>query len=206
MKKLLLLGLMSLAVMGGFAQEGWAWGRGCCRGRCWGCNRYTTTLCIRPYNAFSPVAYGNIVADGCMPINLYGGQLPPMGGCCAPPMCMPSCFVPNYGGGCCSSGCCENGSLPAPGSFAGAPMMPIVPGQPLPQGQPGQSFTPPAPTPIGQSSYMMPMQPPVGYGYGPVQPAGYMPGYQPMYNPYYNPMYGYGTPNQGQMPGYWYGH
>jgi hypothetical protein len=200
MKKLLMLGLMSLVVLGGSAQEGWAWGR------C-GCNKYTTTLCIRPYNAFSPVAYGSIVADGCMPINLYGGQLGPlgMGGCCAPP----SCFGPNYGGGCCSSGCCENGCLPAPGSFANAPTMQVTPGQQMPQGQPGQPFTPPAPTPVpvGQSSYMVPMQPTMGYGYGPIQPAGYVPGYQPMYNPYYNPMYyGYGMPNQGQMPGYWYGH
>jgi hypothetical protein len=185
-------------MVGGSAQEGRAWYLGCC----WDhlchrdcCSRYTTTLCIRPYNAFSPCCYGNIVADGCMPINLYGGQLPCMR--CPAPMCMPPCCGPNFGGGCCSSGCCESGCLPPPGTFAGAPMMQAMPGQAMPQGQPGQQFTPPTPTPLGPTSYM----PMPAYGYGPVQPVGY----SPMYNPYYNPMYGYGMPYQGQMPGYWYG-
>jgi hypothetical protein len=192
MKKLLFLGLLSAAALGAFAPESQAWCLGCWRDRhC--CSRYSTRLCIRPYNAFSPVAYGNIVADGCMPVNVFGGQLPGMG--------MPSVFGPGFGGGCCTSGCCvpgcgDSGCLPAPGGFASAPQQ-GVPGQPLPQGQPGQQFAPPNPQPLGQTRFLMPPAVPAyGYGYAPVQPVGY---YVPMATPQY--MYGYGY----QAPSYWYG-
>jgi hypothetical protein len=187
MKKLLFLGLLSVAVLSSFATESQAW-FDCCR--CRRCCRCSTKLCITPYNAFSPVMCGNIVANGCMPFNFCGG-CPPMG---------PSCFAPSYGG-CCTSGCCtsggENGCLPSPGSFANVQPTQGVPGQPLPQGQPGGQFTPPNPQPLSQSFY-----PAYGYGYGPVQPVGYMQGYQPMYAPAYQ--YGYGMPYQS--PGYWYGY
>lgn len=187
MKKLLCFGLLSLAALSSFAPESQAWG--CCGRR--HCCRYSTVLCIRPYNAFSPVAYGNICADGCMPINIYGGQMPCM---------QQSCFAPQGFGGCCSpfggcstSGCCENGCLPAPGSYAGAPMT-VTPGQPMPAGQPGPSFTPPNPQPIGQTNYYQ-----APYGYAPVQPVGYAAPTYPQ-SPVYN--YGYGY----QVPSYWYGH
>ena len=103
--------------------------------------------------------------------------------------------MPSFGEGCCTSGCCESGCLPAPGSFANVPPQ-MSPGQPMPQGQPGQKFTPPMPQPMGQSTYM-------GYGYAPVQPVNYMPAYQPTFNPYTYPSYGYGY--AGQVPTYWYG-
>src|SRR5438067_3219527 len=136
MKKLLFLGLVSLAAVGASARDARAW-FGCCHDRC--CNKYTTKLCVRPYNAFSPVAYGNIVADGCMPINVFGGYGPQMRG--------PSCFNGGgggYGPGCCfTSGCCDSGCLPPAGSFAGAPQIQMAPGQ-MPQGMPAPQFSAPA--------------------------------------------------------------
>ena len=184
MKKLF-LGLVSLASLCASASNAPAWFGHCC-----GCNQCTTKLCIRPYNAFSPVAYGSIVADGCMPINIYGGGLPCMrapngypGACCS----APSCFT---------SGCCDSGCLPP----AGAATPAMAPGQPMPQGVPGQQFTPPNPQPLNQGVYMVPMQNPMAYGYSygyaPVQPIAYQ---QPMVNPYYY------NQQQQQAPSYWYG-
>jgi hypothetical protein len=201
MKKLLFLGLLSLSMVFSTTPGAQAW-FDCCRSHC--CSKYSTKLCIRPYNAFSPVAYGTIVGEGCMPINVFGGQLPPMprsymgmggmgmgmdGGCCA----APSCFT---------SGCCEGGCLPPAGSFTTSPQQ-MVPGQAMPT-TPGPQFNPPNPQPLNQGMYMMPMQTPMGYnyGYGPVQPASYQ---QPLVNPYYYSMPAnyYGQP---QAPSYWYGH
>jgi hypothetical protein len=111
MKKLLLFGVLGVTALALTAQNAFAWGwlknHCCCGGRC------NTTLTIKPYNAFSPVAYGSIVADGCMPVNIYGGQLP----------CQPSCF----NGG--ASGCCANGMCTVPqGGFAvGVPMQQAQP-------------------------------------------------------------------------------
>jgi hypothetical protein len=185
MKKLF-LSIVSLTCLCASATSAKAWFfDGCC-----GCHCYTTKLCIKPYNAFSPVAYGSIVGDGCMPINVYGGGLPCMrtpygngGACCAAPTCF-------------TSGCCDTGCLP-PAGGAATPAM--VPGQPMPQGAPGQQFTPPNPQPLNQGAYMVPMQNPMaysyGYGYAPVQPVAYQ---QPMVNPYY-------YPQQQQAPSYWYG-
>jgi hypothetical protein len=195
MKKVLCLGLLSFATLAVVVQDASAWFFPCCRNLCcrdWCCNRCTTTLCMRPYNAFSPVAYGNICADGCMPINIYGGCLPRQMGA--------SCYAGGgygygcgYGQGCYTNGCCDAGALPAPGSFAtmtpmGVPVQvvpaqpQVTPTQPMPTGMPGQQFQPPATQPLNPTSYMMPM-----YGYGAVQPVGYYPGYYT------------------QMPSYWYG-
>jgi hypothetical protein len=179
MKKLLFLGFLSLAALAADAANARAWFDCCCRHHC--C-KYSTVLCIRPYNAFSPVAYGNIIADGCMPVNVYGGQLP----------CTPSCF--NGGGGCagpgcCTSGCCDFGCLPPAGAI----------GQPLPQGNPGPQFTPPNPTPLNPgTSTVAPnlMGYTYGYSYAPVQTVGYYPYAQPV-----APMNYY----QPQGPAYWYG-
>jgi hypothetical protein len=184
MKKLLFLGFLSLAGLVADAAAAKAWFDCCCRHHC--C-KYSTVLCIRPYNAFSPVAYGNIIADGCMPVNVFGGQLPCNNGG------MPSCF--NGGGccagpSCCTSGCCDFGCLPPAGA--------VTPGQP----QQGPQFTPPNPTPMNPgTSAVAPnlMGYTNGYAYAPVQAVGYYPYYpQPVIPAGY-----YGQPQQG--PSYWYG-
>jgi hypothetical protein len=194
MKKLLFLGLLSVAAIGIAPRDAHAWFLDWCRSCC--CDRCTTKLCIKPYNAFSPVAYGSIVADGCMPINIYGG--------CRPPLPMPSCFgCPSYGPGCCTSGCCDVGCLPAPGSYANAPQMsaPAMQSPPVPLPNPGPQFQPPAPQLLHQSAYMVPMPMQPAYGYNPMpMPTGY--GYNPMYPYAMPPMNGYAPP---QVPAYWYG-
>ncbi len=165
-------------------------------------------ICVRPYNAFSPVCCGTICCTGCCPIQMGcpGPMVPPcapyMGGCCPFPeyCCPPSC---------CSSGCCDAPSLPAPGNT------PPGPGGPTPPPPPG-GFTPPPPTPMPSISHYGPVA-------APVQPAGYygypqypyptMPQYSyPQYNypQYAYPQY-YPMPNPWQMPaGYapnpWYGY
>src|SRR5471032_856016 len=41
-------------------------------------NRYTTQITCRPYNAFTPICWGNLVCDGCCPnpCGVASGQLP----------------------------------------------------------------------------------------------------------------------------------
>jgi hypothetical protein len=204
MKRLLVLSLLTIGAVGLTAAGADAWFKGCCRPRC--CHRCCTTLCIKPYNAFSPVAYGNIVADGCMPVNIYGGQLP----------CGPSVFNGGYGGGCAggscfSSGCCEGACLPAPGAVAGVPQ--IMPGQPMPEGAAGPQFNPPMPQSVTPQAYWQQVQymqylqqlqmmqqyqamQQMRVGYNGVQSAGYQQGYNP-----YVPM----VPVSYNVPSYWYG-
>jgi hypothetical protein len=176
MKKLLFLGLLSVAGVGMSASAAHAWFLDCCRNFC--CDRYCTKLCVRPYNAFSPVAYGSIVADGCMPLNVVGGHYPP------PYMAPYGCY-PSYGPGCCTSGNCDVGCLPAPGSFGAMPSGAMPPGamppggmptmpmpMPVPQGSPGPQFQVPNPQILNQSSYRVPMATPVNY-YAPPQAPAY---------------------------------
>jgi hypothetical protein len=70
MKKLLTLALFSLAGLGWSTGQAPAWF--CCH-KC--CNKCSTTLCCHPYNAFSPVCWGNITCCGCCPLQF---------GCCPP--------------------------------------------------------------------------------------------------------------------------
>jgi hypothetical protein len=184
MKKLLFLGLLSLASVAALPPSAQAWFHHLC---CHHCNDCTTTIRVRPYNAFSPICCGTLDCVGCCPMNF---------GCGQQPRCGPSCFQSACCGpqSCFTSGCCDSGCLPP----AGQPMPQTAPGQPMPQGVPGQQFTPPNPQPLNPGAFMMPMQNPMayGYGYGPVQPVSYQ---QPMVNPYYY------YNNQQQAPSYWYG-
>ncbi|HYV39182.1 MAG TPA: hypothetical protein VE988_26075 [Gemmataceae bacterium] len=220
MKKLLLLGALSIAAVATTAFDANAWFLACCRNNC--CNKCTTTLSCRPYNAFSPCCFGNICCDGCMPINMGGG--------CCQQQRAPSCFNGSYGPGCCTNnGCCDYGCLPAPGTFASAPMgqmapgalatvpgnptplqIPVNPTQPMVPTGPGPQFVGPNPQVMNPMSYMVPMQPmqmqpmqmqPM-YGYPPVQPIAYQ---QSIYNPYYYPQTPMSNYGPVQAPAYWYG-
>lgn len=201
MKKLLVLGLLSLTALSVMPQTSHAWFR------CWRCSKYSTYICIRPYNAFSPVSYGNITSTGCCPMMLGGS---PMGGCPVP--AMPSCFNPCPPS--CTMGFGDGGCLPSPSAFAQQPMMPGPMSQPLPQApQQGPQFTPPQPMPLNPAAYQTGYNPYL-YNYGVMQAAAYQgnyygnyPGYGYQPNYYQNYGYGYGNSpaNNVQVPSYWYG-
>ncbi len=203
MKKRILVSLLSVAALAlnGPAAQAWFGFRHCC-----GCSKYSTYLCIRPYNAFSPVCCGSITATGCCP--MFGGM--GFGGPGYPPPSMPSCFnsccAPSYS----SSGCCDSGCLPPAGAVAPVPnpQGQSLPPSPMPNGPGGPTFTPPNPTPMPTSQHW---QAPLPYNYGVVQTAGYQqpypvpqpayyPGYYPGSYPGYYPM----TPAYN-VPNYWYG-
>lgn len=171
-RKLLALGLFSLCSLALFASESQAffgllhpyhpnslWHKH---------NRYVTHITCRPYNAFTPICWGNLVCDGCnpSPCGVASGCLPMQFG--VPPFaCGSAC--PGYG---------HATDMPMP-----MPMPPIhsnpytapMP-QPLPAG-PGTTMM--MPNGVSQANYY-----PMNY---------YMPTY---YNPYQmwqpNPYYWYG--------------
>jgi hypothetical protein len=154
--------------------------------RNWRCKHYSTYICVRPYNAFSPVAHGSIHATGCCPITMTPPSF-------CPPMGMPSCFAaPQLG----APGCCDMGSCGGAPLFQQGPIM--MPHPMMPQGPVHMA---PMPTPINPSSYW-----PAPYPYGPygaVRPVGYQPygyPYYPSYNPPTNPWM-----STFAVPSYWYG-
>ena len=74
MKKLLFSSILGLAALGLSAAPSQAWTFGLIPHHCWpcscfgcGCDKCCGTVCIRPYNAFSPVASGSMCFDGCNP-------------------------------------------------------------------------------------------------------------------------------------------
>lgn len=142
-------------------------------------NRYVTHITCRPYNAFTPICWGNLICDGCCPnpCGVASGCLPMTMG--VPPWaCGPSCGMPCFGGAC---------------GGAAVSDMPPIRHYPAPT----PSFTPPAPMPVGPQNTMM-------YPYNGVAQANY-PMYMPYYVPaYYNPYMGY--PTMQPMPNYWYGY
>ncbi len=192
MKKLLFAVVLSLAGVGLSTGQANAW-------LCHKCCKSCATICVRPYNAFSPSAFGSICADGCCPLQF--------GRCCPPP---PPCA---YGqqGPCCgpSLGCAMDGACGcgAPGDAHAALMNGPAAGAPAmaPQGAP--VMLPAGAAPGFQAPAQMPPNPAtsaVGYPMG-VQaagyraPAGYYPGYAPMpwmqpaaYPTYWNTPYPYG--------------
>lgn len=211
MKRLLLaslLGLSALLQVPGQVSASGAFGLFTCGGCCKKCG---CEVCIRPYNAFSPVLCGSICVDNCVPFvgpqcacaPRMGGQMPMPGAPMMPVAPGPYGPMPYY----------------APGWGGAMPPMQQGPA-PMPQLDPSAPQLPPAaaPTapPIGTPGNPEPLKPPVdsptiasqGMGtmpYGAVQPANYYP-YQyqyqypyqyPGYMPYYRPMvpmYGYGYP------------
>jgi hypothetical protein len=187
-RKILALGLFSLCILAMFTGELQAffgllspyhpsslWHRH---------NRYVTQITCRPYNAFTPICWGNLVCDGCnpSPCGVAGGCMPinmgvppwAQSGCCG----IPGGFAPNY------AYASDMMSAPQQG-----PMMPM----PDVRSQP---FMPPAPMPVptGPNTTMM-------YPQSGVAQANYYPMYMPQYYPptFYNPYQ-----NMQPMPYYWY--
>src|SRR5262245_5083536 len=80
-------GLLGVLALGFGVQQAHAW---FCKGCC--CNKYSTYICCRPYNAFSPVCFGSICCDGCCPLQTcappsYNCRWSPS--CATPPFCPP---------------------------------------------------------------------------------------------------------------------
>ncbi len=155
---------------------------GCCK-KC-GCE-----VCIRPYNAFSPVLCGSICVDNCFPFS--GPQCacaPPMGHPMGMPVAPMVPFAPA------PYGAAPYGAAPWPG-----PMPPVQGAAPMPGHNPatpvpGQPSAPPPP--VGTPGNPEQLKPPTDgqtiASKGMVQPANYYPypyPYQyPGYLPYYQPM------------------
>jgi hypothetical protein len=191
-RKILALGLFSLCCLALFAGESHA-GFLCHGCGFWPChNHCVTQITCRPYNAFTPICWGNLVCDGCCPS---------MGSCCPMP-CAPSCG-PSW-----TTSNCQAFAGPNYSHATDMPGAPNVPAKPMPDIR-NQPF-PPMPMPVGpmgpnismypysgvaQANYY-PYTPPVYPNYYPPQYYNPYPAYQPMpYNPY---------PAYQPMPYYWY--
>ncbi len=162
-------------------------------------HKYSTYICCKPYNAFTPVCFGSVTCTGCCPS--FGCPQP-----CCPPAAAPY-VTPPMGHGHCHD--CMASHAP----HYSAPSHPSNEQSPPPAGngkQPG--FTPPAPTPVAgmyrpgvhAANYRPAPYPMYGYNRAyrpnPYATMGYRP--QPGYRPYMPPM-GYQQPVGYQPMGYY---
>ncbi len=142
-------------------------------------NRYTTTITCRPYNAFTPICWGNLVCDGCnpSPCGVASGCLPLTMG--MPPW---ACQGGQFGG------------MPYMGGASASDMPPMMSPAPSP-------YMPPMPMPVGPNTTMNPYS-----GVAQANYPMYAPQYQPNYYmpTYYQPYMGW--QQQQPMPNYWYGY
>jgi hypothetical protein len=190
--KLLLLPLLSLAGLAAAAAPAQAWhlfGHG------HGIHRHSTVIVCRPYNAFTPVCYGNMVCDGCCPFpgighggHGYGGDV------CADGVCGPfhgNGIHPNgfYGGEVAGPI-----GVPHPSQYIGAPMP--LPGQQPIILPPGAQVFPPQPLPANTQTFA----PRPGYQ---VAPTNHRAQY-PLFYPIPTNVGGQQVPAQ-QAPAYWQG-
>lgn len=172
MKKMMFAVLLSLAGVGLSTGQASAWLF------CHKCCNSCATICVRPYNAFSPSAFGSICADGCCPLQFGGCAPPPWMG--PPPWACgaPGCGMDGGACGSCTAGAPNGAMKTAPGT--GSPTM-----LPSGSGVPNFQAPPPAQMPPGSTTGAM------GYPSG-VQAAGYYTGgYAPM--PWMPPPQGYPT-------------
>jgi hypothetical protein len=181
--KLSLVAFLALAGLAVSVSDSQAWYGWCGRHRL---EKYSTVICCRPYNAFTPCCFGSITCNGCCPVIMQPPAMPGYGGW------MPGSYgFAGYAGA--PNGCGEGG-------YPGMPM-PYDPtggmGGAMPQGPMCPLAPPAAGVPIQQQGYMMPQQP--------LQTMAPQPGYQvPGY--YVQPVSYYPQwPNQPVVPSYWYG-
>jgi len=171
MKRIIAVGMLSLGVFALMANTSFA---GCLK-----CKRKCAEFCVKPYNAFSPVACGSICLDGCLPIgSCNAGMLNYQGS--------PVCLGPNMGADL-QQGTAFGGPMIYPPIFA-QPNTIAIPPQP----QPFNGIPVSAPAPQRPQAEAMPATP---WG-GPVNPVGYQ---QPPAYPMPIP-YGYPPAN---VPSYW---
>jgi len=145
-----------------------------------GCNRYSTVIVCRPYNAFTPVCSGSLVCDGCCPFSCPNL---PAGAACSPVLGNPMLGLNQDVAG-------LNSVYQQP--YQNVYQQPYQ--QPLLMQAPVMMQAPAGVMPPPQLPANLQTQAPMGYQ---VQPAGYQQGYYPMYYPMY--------PTQ-QAPAYWYGY
>jgi hypothetical protein len=171
--KRILVAILSLAVVGLSAQPSFAW----LLHRCCGC-KYSTVICCQPYNAFTPVCFGNITGLGCCPIAMSCCQ---QGGPSLP-----------YGAGC--DGQCDASysgpSTPVPGNFTPPPPTPMKGAVSYWWNQP-QTYAMAPQAMLPQAMVPQAMVPPYS-----VQQTSYYPAYNPGY---------YWPTAPAPMPNYWYG-
>ena len=148
--KMYVLTALSLACLGLSARPASAWWLHRC-----GCNRYSTIIVCRPYNAFTPVCSGSMVCDGCCPFACPNCA---PGACCSPALTNPLLSMCNDPAG-------------IYGYAQAQPMMMAPQAMPMPAPQ----FQAPVPVPTQQT------QAPMNYN---LQPAAYQQGY-PAYYPLY---------------------
>jgi hypothetical protein len=158
MRKLLFAAVLSLAGVGLGAGQASAWSL-----HCHHCCKNCASICVRPYNAFSPSIFGSLCVDGCFPLSCANH------GACGPQGCGQP---PWYGGG---FGCAGDG-CGAPGYGAAAALInPPARGTPtvLPGGVPTFQGPSPVQVPAGAQLGVPGVQPTV-YGPAPwMQPPGY---------------------------------
>jgi hypothetical protein len=203
MKKTLAFLVSSLAALGLATGQASAWFRDChsCSSKC------CTTICLRQYNAFTPICYGSINCDGCCPMGF--------GGFCGMPMSPHGYDMWGGNGFAGHVAHAGYGQAPGYGPATYAPRAPwMVPMMPTPSpavpapakeslapdGKSHPAFRSPLPTPMDPKN-------PVGIGGGPtayapqavpyVVPVVFMPSYQPVVPPTY--------PGYSMKPYYWHG-
>jgi hypothetical protein len=170
MKKVLSIGVLTLASLWltpgassaggtfGYFTQASCWPFNCCAG----CKCCSSTLCIKPYNAFSPTCSGTMYCDGFCPLGSPPGYGSPQ---CALPIA-PFGSLPSVGS-CCEDPTTSSAAPAAPGAFEAQ-----------------RISNPPAPLPAVNTSGFR--QNPVA-SYGPMQIGYTYPAYAPSYN-YVQPM------------------
>jgi hypothetical protein len=204
MNKLFAVVVSSVAGLGLAAGQAAAWFHDCCCNKC-----CCTTICLRQYNAFTPICCGQISCDGCCPLTFGGfcNNQPP-----AQPHGCATCGGYGYGGAHPDFGHGSYGpGAPATGHDGNGPPTP-----PPANLQPAPPATMPGVNPPGYRAPMpSPLENAAPLGTGPttqrwtnptgqVQYAGYQPAYYPAGYAPMAPAY-YGMPMGGLMPYYWNG-
>jgi hypothetical protein len=117
-------------------------------------NRYVTQITVRPYNAFTPIAWGNLVCDGCVPnpCGVSAGVLPMSFG--VPPFAANGMMpAPMCGGDACCAGDMHHGPIMNALPYG----LPPGPHVPMPYGPMPHGPMPYGPMPHGPAPQMPPI-------------------------------------------------
>ncbi len=171
MKKLFALAFMSVAAVSSITPAASAWWPcfpmfDCCKS-----SKCCTTICLRQYNAFTPVCSGTLNCDGCCPLNLTSGCLQSGPACFGIGGATGACYGPYMGSSIYAAEAYPMGQLP-PAAVLRQPMMhgpalgmPAAPAAPMPAPAGATSAAPqmlPFATPVQNVGYR-----PAYYGIAP---------------------------------------